>query len=212
MCLLPSSQQSFYPLYPPAEELSVDLQRWSLHCHLPAPPHLLILPSDLRHFIKVFLFFFLPYLSQFHLVSFCLVLSVSPRSTESSTSHSFSLAFLLHTFFLVQVFLRVLHWMSRVFSLFFFTGFAECARLRRAEPGAAGQGRLGGHLRPVADPPAIRGSGTARNPRRSRPHLNRARKGPPSSTHRSAPRSRFRSSLNTPRNGITSATIEWHHE
>lgn len=46
------SQQSFYPLYPPAEELSVDLQRWSLHCHLPAPPHLLILPSDLRHFIK----------------------------------------------------------------------------------------------------------------------------------------------------------------
>ena len=46
------SQQSFYPLYPPAEEMSCDLEHWQRYCRLPFAPHLLILPSDLRHFAK----------------------------------------------------------------------------------------------------------------------------------------------------------------
>ena len=45
-------QQSFYPLYPPAEEMSIDLQRWADYCYLNSTPHILILPSDLRHFVK----------------------------------------------------------------------------------------------------------------------------------------------------------------
>jgi len=46
------SQQSFYPLHPAAEEMSIDLEHCDKHCRLPFPPHLLIVPSDLRHFIK----------------------------------------------------------------------------------------------------------------------------------------------------------------
>nr|CAG4642586.1 EOG090X07VJ [Evadne anonyx] len=46
------SQQSFYPLHPAAEEMSIDLEHCDKHCKLPFPPHLLIVPSDLRHFIK----------------------------------------------------------------------------------------------------------------------------------------------------------------
>ncbi|XP_047110076.1 DNA polymerase alpha subunit B isoform X1 [Schistocerca piceifrons] len=46
------SQRNFYPLFPPAEELSVDLGHWEKLSHLPVAPHILILPSDLRYFIK----------------------------------------------------------------------------------------------------------------------------------------------------------------
>nr|CAG4649419.1 EOG090X07VJ [Scapholeberis mucronata]SVE93677.1 EOG090X07VJ [Scapholeberis mucronata] len=46
------SQQSFYPLNPPSEEISVDLEHAEDFCKLPFTPHLLLLPSDLRHFIK----------------------------------------------------------------------------------------------------------------------------------------------------------------
>ena len=50
------SQQSFYPLNPPAEEMSVDLEHADDFAKLPFTPHLLIVPSDLRHFIKVRLY------------------------------------------------------------------------------------------------------------------------------------------------------------
>nr|CAG4641779.1 EOG090X07VJ [Eurycercus lamellatus] len=46
------SQRSFYPLNPAAEEMSVDLEQVDEYCKLPFIPHVLIVPSDLRHFIK----------------------------------------------------------------------------------------------------------------------------------------------------------------
>jgi len=45
-------QRSYYPLYPPLEEMNVDYEMWEAHAHLPVTPHLLILPSDLKAFIK----------------------------------------------------------------------------------------------------------------------------------------------------------------
>jgi DNA polymerase alpha subunit B len=47
------SQQSFYPLYPPAEEMNLDLELWAKYAALEVTPHILILPSDLRCFVKV---------------------------------------------------------------------------------------------------------------------------------------------------------------
>jgi len=46
------SQQNFYPLYPPDESVPFDTEKWSLHAQLLCTPHILILPSDLRHFVK----------------------------------------------------------------------------------------------------------------------------------------------------------------
>lgn len=46
------SQQSFYPLNPPAEEMSVDLEHADDYCKLTFTPHLLLVPSDIRFFIK----------------------------------------------------------------------------------------------------------------------------------------------------------------
>ncbi|KDR20724.1 DNA polymerase alpha subunit B isoform X2 [Zootermopsis nevadensis] len=46
------SQQCFYPLYPPAEEINLDLELWAKYASLEVMPHILILPSDLRCFIK----------------------------------------------------------------------------------------------------------------------------------------------------------------
>jgi len=47
------SQRSFYPLSPPADEMSVDLKLTDTYSKLPFVPHVLLVPSDLRHFIKV---------------------------------------------------------------------------------------------------------------------------------------------------------------
>ncbi|CAL1413478.1 unnamed protein product [Linum trigynum] len=48
------NQQSFYPLYPPAEDVPLDfsLSPKALHIASP-PPDILILPSDMKYFIKV---------------------------------------------------------------------------------------------------------------------------------------------------------------
>nr|CAG4637850.1 EOG090X07VJ [Chydorus sphaericus] len=46
------SQRSFYPLSPPADEMSVDLKLTDTYSKLPFVPHVLLVPSDLRHFIK----------------------------------------------------------------------------------------------------------------------------------------------------------------
>nr|SVE84313.1 EOG090X07VJ [Daphnia pulex] len=46
------SQQSFYPLNPPAEEMSVDMEHADDYCKLTFTPHLLLVPSDLRFLIK----------------------------------------------------------------------------------------------------------------------------------------------------------------
>nr|CAG4646337.1 EOG090X07VJ [Macrothrix elegans] len=46
------SQQSFYPLSPPSEEMSIDLELAEEHGKLPFTPHVLITSSELRYFIK----------------------------------------------------------------------------------------------------------------------------------------------------------------
>ncbi|CAH0551256.1 unnamed protein product [Brassicogethes aeneus] len=46
------NQQSFYPLYPPNSEMNVDHELLEQHGIFECIPHILILPSTLRHFIK----------------------------------------------------------------------------------------------------------------------------------------------------------------
>ncbi|XP_054289402.1 DNA polymerase alpha subunit B isoform X2 [Macrosteles quadrilineatus] len=45
-------QQSFYPLQPPCEDLTVDSELWDIHACFPVTPHVLVVPSNLRYFIK----------------------------------------------------------------------------------------------------------------------------------------------------------------
>ncbi|KAB2031853.1 hypothetical protein ES319_D05G332800v1 [Gossypium barbadense] len=47
------SQQSFYPLYPPAEGVPMDFSFASEALHISSVPDLLILPSDIKYFVKV---------------------------------------------------------------------------------------------------------------------------------------------------------------
>ncbi|KAM3824981.1 DNA polymerase alpha subunit B [Vipera latastei] len=46
------TQRSYYPLYPPHEDMSVDYERFYPHASLPVMPDLLIAPSELKYFIK----------------------------------------------------------------------------------------------------------------------------------------------------------------
>lgn len=46
-------QKSFYPLSPPMEKLNFDIKRASRFARLERIPHLLILPSDQKPFIRV---------------------------------------------------------------------------------------------------------------------------------------------------------------
>ncbi|KAL7978233.1 hypothetical protein Chor_014772, partial [Crotalus horridus] len=46
------TQRSYYPLYPPPEDMSVDYERFYPHACLPVTPDLLITPSELKYFIK----------------------------------------------------------------------------------------------------------------------------------------------------------------
>lgn len=49
-------QQSFYPLYPPAEGIPLDFSLGAEALHISSIPHILILPSDMKHFVKVLSF------------------------------------------------------------------------------------------------------------------------------------------------------------
>ncbi|XP_031799189.1 DNA polymerase alpha subunit B isoform X1 [Sarcophilus harrisii] len=46
------TQRSFYPLYPPFEEMSIDYEHFYSYAQLPITPDVLIAPSDLRYFVK----------------------------------------------------------------------------------------------------------------------------------------------------------------
>ncbi|MGH0169931.1 UNVERIFIED_CONTAM: hypothetical protein FKN15_057985 [Acipenser sinensis] len=46
------TQRSFYPLYPPAEEMNVDCEQFQAYAQLPVTPDIFITPSELRYFIK----------------------------------------------------------------------------------------------------------------------------------------------------------------
>ncbi|GCB82262.1 hypothetical protein scyTo_0021570 [Scyliorhinus torazame] len=43
---------SYYPLYPPAEEMNIDYECFQLYAQTPVTPDVLIVPSELRYFIK----------------------------------------------------------------------------------------------------------------------------------------------------------------
>ncbi|GMI90207.1 DNA polymerase alpha 2, EMBRYO DEFECTIVE 2814 [Hibiscus trionum] len=47
------SQRSFYPLYPPAEGVPIDFSLAPEALHISSVPDLLILPSDIKYFVKV---------------------------------------------------------------------------------------------------------------------------------------------------------------
>ncbi|XP_076860312.1 DNA polymerase alpha subunit B isoform X2 [Brachyhypopomus gauderio] len=46
------TQRSYYPVYPPAEEVNMDYERFQQYGQLPLTPDILIVPSELRYFIK----------------------------------------------------------------------------------------------------------------------------------------------------------------
>ena len=46
-------QRSFYPLYPPNDEINLDMEQLENMAGLEVKPDVLILPSDLLHFFKV---------------------------------------------------------------------------------------------------------------------------------------------------------------
>ncbi|KAF7667628.1 hypothetical protein LDENG_00054650 [Lucifuga dentata] len=46
------TQRSYYPLYPPVEELNMDYEKFQSFGQMPLTPDILITPSELRYFIK----------------------------------------------------------------------------------------------------------------------------------------------------------------
>lgn len=47
------NQHNFYPLYPPHNGICIDHEIFEQYGVMECKPHILILPSNLRHFIKV---------------------------------------------------------------------------------------------------------------------------------------------------------------
>ncbi|KPJ18114.1 DNA polymerase alpha subunit B [Papilio machaon] len=45
-------QRTYYPLWPPSPGLCLDAALWAAHAQLPCTPHVLVLPSNFRYFIK----------------------------------------------------------------------------------------------------------------------------------------------------------------
>ena len=46
------TQRNFYPLYPNSEDLNLDYPHFIKHCFFEQKPDILILPSNLRYFVK----------------------------------------------------------------------------------------------------------------------------------------------------------------
>ncbi|XP_072929988.1 DNA polymerase alpha subunit B isoform X2 [Epargyreus clarus] len=46
------AQQTFWPLWPPPAAQPLDAALWAAHAQLPCSPHILILPSNFRYFVK----------------------------------------------------------------------------------------------------------------------------------------------------------------
>ena len=44
---------SYYPLFPPSEDVCIDYEEFAEHARLPCKPDVFIIPSDLRYFVKV---------------------------------------------------------------------------------------------------------------------------------------------------------------
>lgn len=63
--------RSFYPLYPPADGMPLDYSLAHEALQIPSIPDILILPSDLTHFMRVKDLFFTRYLSSRCLMHEC---------------------------------------------------------------------------------------------------------------------------------------------
>ncbi|XP_054426587.1 DNA polymerase alpha subunit B [Pteronotus mesoamericanus] len=46
------TQRSYYPLYPPQEDMAIDYENFYAYAQLPVTPDVFIIPSELRYFIK----------------------------------------------------------------------------------------------------------------------------------------------------------------
>ncbi|TMS17820.1 DNA polymerase alpha subunit B [Larimichthys crocea] len=46
------TQRSYYPLYPPVEEVNMDYEKFQSFGQMPLTPDILIIPSELRYFVK----------------------------------------------------------------------------------------------------------------------------------------------------------------
>ncbi|XP_053377619.1 DNA polymerase alpha subunit B-like isoform X1 [Mercenaria mercenaria] len=46
------NQHSYYPYYPPHEEMCIDYEKFQTTCIMPTTPHILIVPSEFKQFIK----------------------------------------------------------------------------------------------------------------------------------------------------------------
>ncbi|XP_045886052.1 DNA polymerase alpha subunit B [Micropterus dolomieu] len=46
------TQRSYYPLYPPVEEVNMDYEKFQIFGQMPITPDVLIIPSELRYFVK----------------------------------------------------------------------------------------------------------------------------------------------------------------
>ncbi|XP_069326301.1 DNA polymerase alpha subunit B [Eulemur rufifrons] len=49
------TQRSFYPLYPPQEDMAIDYETFYVHAQLPVTPDVFIIPSELKYFVKAIL-------------------------------------------------------------------------------------------------------------------------------------------------------------
>ena len=45
-------QHNFYPLHPPSEEINIEQPHFIKHAFFDSKPDILVLPSDLRYFVK----------------------------------------------------------------------------------------------------------------------------------------------------------------
>lgn len=45
-------QHNFYPLHPPADDMNIDYPNFIKHAFFESKPDVLLLPSDLRYFVK----------------------------------------------------------------------------------------------------------------------------------------------------------------
>lgn len=44
---------SYYPFYPPNEEMCLDYEKFHSPCIMPCTPHVLLIPSEFKQFVKV---------------------------------------------------------------------------------------------------------------------------------------------------------------
>ncbi|KAF5928180.1 hypothetical protein HPG69_018417 [Diceros bicornis minor] len=47
------TQRSYYPLYPPQEDMAIDYENFYAYAQLPVTPDVFIIPSELRYFVKM---------------------------------------------------------------------------------------------------------------------------------------------------------------